>query len=174
MAHIDPVGMICFFLSAMMGVGFGWAKPVPINPAFFRDPRRGIILVSLAGVAANFALMIASMIVIKILIMAGVFQISGMSFHASSPLTMWIFKLILWFMLFNGVLIVFNLIPIPPMDGSKLLMMILPRRQAAAYMRISPYGFLIILLLLYTGVITTIITYSSNVVLTIAGYIFHI
>lgn len=145
--HLDVVGTLCFILTSFMGVGFGWAKPVPINPLNFRHFRSGIIRVSLAGVAANLMLVIAGSIALKIVVM-----ISG-SVHGNDRLVGYIVQMLFWFASFNMVLFVFNLIPIPPLDGSKVLMMLLPRQQAEALARIEPYGMFIIFGLLYLGVL---------------------
>lgn len=141
MAHIDPVGMLCFFLASMTGVGFGWAKPVPINPLRFREYRKGMIEVSIAGVAMNFLLFIVALIVVKIIAMMGLTGIGDSALKT-------VFGLIYWFIMFNAVLFVFNLIPVPPLDGSKILMMFLPRDMAVAFAGLERYGFMIILLMI--------------------------
>ena len=146
--HLDPVGTLCFVISAFMGVGFGWAKPVPINPVLFKNYRSGVIKVSLAGVGANLLLIVITAILFKILTLAGVF-----SLHSGTPLSSYIANILVWFMSFNMILVVFNLIPIPPLDGSKVLMMILPREQAVALARLEPYGMFIIFGLLFFGVL---------------------
>jgi Zn-dependent protease len=148
--HIDPIGLLFFLMSAWMGVGFGWAKPVPINPMHFKNYRKDIIVVSLAGVAANFALVILAVIFIKILIVTGVMHFHNFNFAAYTRSDKYLLTLLMRFVALNAVLIVFNLIPIPPLDGSKVLMMILPRGGAMAVARLGQYGFLILFLLLMT------------------------
>ncbi len=103
LSHLDLMGTIAIFLFHI-----GWAKPVPINPYFFKKPRRDMILVSLAGPAANLAAAIVSGIFLKILTMLGQYN---------RPL--WL--MFLYMMDINVILMVFNLIPIPPLDGSKVL-----------------------------------------------------
>jgi Zn-dependent protease len=161
--HLDPVGTFMFILAALSNLPlFGWAKPVPINPLLFKEYRNGMIRVSLAGVAANFALIIITTIIFKVLVMAGVIRIIGfdaLSIIYANPLSMYLSKILQMFMLLNMILVMFNLIPIPPLDGSKVLMMLLPPEQARAYERIAPYGFFIIIGLLMMNSFIPILTY---------------
>ncbi len=137
--HLDPIGTIAFFL-----VHLGWAKPVPVNPRYFRDPRRDMLLVALAGPASNFLLAVACAILAKLLLAATLVPI-----FLRLPLTgmlvagVWI----------NLVLGVFNFLPIPPLDGGRILLGLLPPRLAASYARIEPYGFLLLLALFATGIV---------------------
>jgi len=171
MDHIDPMGALVFFISVMAGVGFGWAKPVPVNPLNFRNYRRDTIVVSVAGVAANLALLVLTMFFIKLLIVIGVFDINGQRLMGSSQLSQWVFRVLIWFMLFNGVLIVFNLIPIPPLDGSKVLMMVLPPEQGRSIAALEPYGFFIILILIFVGVIPAIISFVARIIMSLASFV---
>ncbi|MCL6498657.1 MAG: site-2 protease family protein [Firmicutes bacterium] len=131
LAHLDPLGTVLLLL-----VGFGWAKPVPVNPAHFQDPRRGILLVAVAGPLANVCLMA----VLGALYRLGLVPEAG-----------WLSSL--WFrMLYvNAVLAVFNLLPIPPLDGSRILAALLRGEAENAYTRLQPYGGLLLLMLLATG-----------------------
>ncbi len=116
-AHIDPVGTLLLPALLIMShspVVFGWAKPVPVNPHNFRDPRRGMLLTSLAGPAANFILAVIFSIIFKL----GLFPQYS----------------VLWAFLLMGILIslvlgIFNLIPIPPLDGSQILFALLPQKK---------------------------------------------
>jgi Zn-dependent protease len=144
-----------------MGVGFGWAKPVPINPVNFRQFRNGIIRVSLAGVAANLMLVILGAIVLKIVVM-----VAGNA-SVNDRLMFYVVQILFWFTSFNMVLFVFNLIPIPPLDGSKVLMMLLPRQQAEALARIEPYGMFIIFGLLYLGILRYVFHAAQTVLETV-------
>lgn len=166
--HMDPIGTLCFVLSSMSGIGFGWAKPVPINPVLFKNYRGGIIAVSLAGVGANFALLILGACVLKILIVTGLLE------QISNPaLLEYIVKMIKWFISFNLLLFVFNLVPIPPLDGSKVAMMLLPREMAVSLERIEPYGMFIIFALLFTGILGKLFEFAANIVFPILQFVFR-
>lgn len=132
-AHIDPVGLLLLFFA-----GFGWAKPVPVNPVNFQgDMRRGMMLVSLAGPGTNLLLAVISAIVLGI---TASWQVAYL-------------QSILYYMVqINVVLAVFNLLPIPPLDGSKVLAGLLPGRQEWLY-RMEAYGTIILILLVFTGAI---------------------
>lgn len=137
-AHIDPIGFIALFL-----VGFGWAKPVPVNPYNMRDPQRGMLLVALAGPATNMVIAIVTAILL------------GLGIAALFPYGQDIVVRIIYI---NIVLAVFNLLPIPPLDGSKILAGLLPPSQANIIHALDNYGFIILLLLLFTGVISKILS----------------
>lgn len=142
--HLDPIGVICFIL-----IKIGWAKPVPVDPRYFKDPRRDMIWVSLAGPGINFVLAIISVLMVKLL-----FATSSLwPFFIISPLI----KMLGASIWINLLLAVFNLLPLPPLDGSKILMGLLPEKTAVSYARIEPYGFLIMLVLFYTGILPKII-----------------
>ncbi len=141
--HLDPIGAIALFL-----VKVGWAKPVPINPQYFRQPRSGIIIVSFAGPLANFILAFAFSLAFQ-----GLLFVFG---YTSSPLLQDILKPVLY-MCQAGVLIniglgIFNLLPIPPLDGSNILAGLLPSKISKIYMDYSKYGFILLIILLVAGV----------------------
>lgn len=138
--HIDPIGTILipllFLLPSLIsgtppGFIIGWAKPVPINPYNFSDIRLGELAVSLAGVGANFALAIISAILFHLI---GNAVLQNIFFFA---------------VMINLLLGVFNLLPIPPLDGSKVLMTLLPASLAIEYQKLERYGFLLLILLLF-------------------------
>ncbi len=132
-AHLDPVGLVLLFLA-----GFGWAKPVPVNPYNLRgDMQRGMLLVSLAGPATNIILAVVSAVVL------GAFY--GLRLPYFESIMMYMIQI-------NVVLAVFNLIPIPPLDGSKILAGILPGRQNWLY-QLETYGAIILIILVFTGAI---------------------
>lgn len=135
-AHIDPIGLIMLFL-----VRFGWAKPVIIDPRNFKKPRRDDILVSLAGPFANLVtafLALVALLVIKSTmghLSVGVYQV---------------FQLII---IYNINFAIFNMIPLPPLDGSHVLVQLLPPKMAYAYARLERYSFLILIVLIMTPVL---------------------
>ena len=138
--HLDPLGTLVFIVTRMIG----WAKPVPVNPYNLKDPKRDMMWVSIAGPAANMALAVVSAILYKLML----------TMPVTDPILVKRILLPLAMMLqlsvvLNIGLAVFNIIPIPPLDGSKILMGLLPARQAIAYSRIEPYGFFILLALIF-------------------------
>jgi Zn-dependent protease len=139
--HIDPIGMLMLFVA-----GFGWAKPVPINPRNFRDGRKGTLIVSLAGAGANVALGFVAWFLLMLL---GELNLIGMVWQK----TLWqLYR-------YNLMFAVFNLIPVPPLDGSKVLISLLPGHLAYQYQKIEPYGnYILIALVLIPGLLSTIVT----------------
>lgn len=135
--HIDIFGTIllpALLLISQAGIIFGWAKPVPVNPLNFSDLRKGELLVSVAGVLSNFFLAILGAIL----------------FHLFLPIlgsNHLLIDLIRFMVTINLILGIFNLLPIPPLDGSKVLMSQLPLNLAKEYEKITPYGIIIILIL---------------------------
>jgi Zn-dependent protease len=144
--HLDPLGTLMLLL-----VGFGWGKPVPINPNYFRmNPRRGMALSAFAGPLSNLALAA----VLGVIVRSG-----AVDWHSPYSWPFWPFvswdagwvaaDIIGYVILFNIILAVFNLIPIPPLDGFNIAVGILPRRQAEAMARLEKYGPLLLLLLIF-------------------------
>lgn len=148
--HLDIWGTLC-----LLFFHFGWAKPVPINPANFRDQKKGIIIVSLAGPFANFLLAFVCAVVCKILV----------SFTATSEIAVFFYQVFLYAEVMNVGLMVFNLIPIPPLDGSKVLMEFLPPRARYEMYRIERYSGIVLLILVWTRVLTPILG-------TLSGWVF--
>ncbi len=145
LAHIDPVGTIFLPLVLIIThspVLFGWAKPVPVDFFNLNNPKRDMIWVGLAGPAANIIFAIALSLLLKIPLLTA-------SHLAVSVITTAIMA--------NLVLAVFNLLPIPPLDGSSIAMGLLPYNLGAEYAKMEPYGFIIIFALLWIGFINTII-----------------
>ncbi|MFH1282483.1 MAG: site-2 protease family protein [bacterium] len=145
-SHLDFMGSIVlptFAILAKVPV-IGWAKPVPINPMNFRNPKRDTLLVAVAGPAANLALALLGGALLRII-----------SFiEASSLFNIELIKTVLTFLVvINVILAVFNLLPIPPLDGSKVVIYFLPKKLAYQYERIGVFGIFIVLFLLFTGVL---------------------
>jgi len=155
--HVDLFGSLILplMLSLSGAPVFGYAKPVPVNPLNYRDYRRGTLWVSSAGVMANLACAILSGIA---------FQIMG---HISVPAAVVpvlipVFKMLYYSVIINLVLMVFNLIPIPPLDGSHIFAMFLPENLRASFHQIERFGMLILIVLLMTHVIDKIIDFVVN------------
>ncbi|MEK7251879.1 MAG: site-2 protease family protein [Actinomycetota bacterium] len=140
--HVDPFGSV--LLPAMLAVSgqnvFGWAKPVPVNPSGFARPWEGMALTALAGPATNLTLaLIAGRL--------GPFhQVGGTIVLESGSLYG---RVMAGFLIVNAALAVFNMLPIPPLDGSRLLPLVLPPAGRRIYTRISQYGFLILIALVF-------------------------
>ncbi len=150
-AHIDLWGTVLMpIILLVMTNGqfmFGYAKPVPINPSYFRNPRRDMALSAVAGPAVNFVLAAIFLILLKVALTAtqGV-----MDDHAEMLVTPLLLMLKAG-VIMNVVFAAFNLLPIPPLDGGRVLMGLLPWQQAAMLEKIEPYGFFIVLALVATG-----------------------
>ncbi len=176
-AHIDPIGTILLPLIGFLNPGgialFGWAKPVQTNPLLWRDKTKANICVSAAGPISNFILALVAFIIIKVLLATGVMGLPAdiSYFHLIAPTPGQasfmepLATLLSVMLLLNVTLGVFNLIPVPPLDGSHVLESVLPYEMAQAYEQIRPYGFILLLALLWLGVFTWIIRPVFNVVL---------
>lgn len=135
--HLDPVGFIC-----MLVLKFGWAKPVPINPMNFKHRKRDMILVSLAGPMVNFILFL----------LIGIFMSLNL---ITSPIVFQIFEAALWY---NVMLCVFNLLPFPPLDGSKIVAGLLPVKMEYYFYKYERYLSLILLVLIANNSIDKLLT----------------
>jgi Zn-dependent protease len=145
--HIDPMGLGVFAVTAvLMPFAIGWAKPVPVQPRYFKRPREGMVLVALAGPAASLLVALACAIIVKLSL--NVVR-SGM-LASSLPLKIILSSATLGIGI-NCALALFNLMPIPPLDGSHVVSGFLPPSVAAGYQSLGRYGMLIIMLLLASG-----------------------
>jgi Zn-dependent protease len=141
--HVDPFGSIILpALLTISGFGaFGWAKPVPVNPAKLRNPRREMLFVGLAGPFSNFSLMVVAAVAARAAFAA---YTGGADRIADLPI---VIQVLLFFALGNLLLGLFNLLPIPPLDGSSLIERVLPREWLPGWYRFRPYGILVLLLI---------------------------
>jgi len=176
-AHIDPIGTVLLpLMLVIMGAPpFGWAKPVPVNPLNFKNPKRDNLIVSAAGPLSNFLVASGAMLLLLMLktLSPGVNSfllgfLQGWSslqpgFHPLEGLALILF----WTIFLNVFLGVFNLIPIPPLDGSGILMGLISDDAARAVDRIRPFGFLIVLGLLYIGFLDLIFRPIQTIIIRI-------
>ncbi len=165
--HLDPIGFIC-----MLAFGFGWAKPVPINSRYLRKPRRDMALTAVAGPISNLILAVIFAALYKIFLVA----LPHISVSSTLIYNVVQFTDILLYLgiRLNITLAIFNLLPIPPLDGSKIVYMFLP---VDLYFKIVKYEHLIslaLLVLLATGVLTTPLSYLSNLILRLLFLVFQI
>lgn len=142
--HIDPLGLLSMILFR-----FGWAKPVPINPNNFKDRKKGVLLVSLSGCGTNLILAFISLAVITV--------VQGFA----CPL---LNQILYSFYIYNLIFGIFNLLPIPPLDGSHVLEQFLPLRARMVYNRYARYGMFVLILLLWTGMVGRIIWPAINLI----------
>jgi Zn-dependent protease len=156
--HIDPIGTILFPLIAMVTGAplIGWAKPVPVDMRNLRDPKRDFAIVAAAGPISNLILAVIGAVVIYV-----VFGGDRSALREGSPLAVGLF----YFVLINVLLAVFNMVPIPPLDGGNVLIGILPARLAAIVEQLRSWGFILLYLLLLTGVLGAITQPIRNFIL---------
>ena len=160
LAHLDPLGTL-----TLLFAGFGWGKAVPINYYNFKNPKRDAAIVSFAGPGSNFALAILLTLTVK------AFDV----FFGSNPLALLpslivlLSKFLYPIILYNIVLGVFNLIPVEPLDGFKIVNGLLPPRLAVQWVRLAPYGLYILIILLITGTTSKIIYPFVNLFINIAN-----
>ncbi len=183
LAHIDPFGTVMLPLLCLLlpgGFFLGWAKPVPVNPMRLRNPRRDMALVAAAGPGMNLLLAIASALVLSGLLSADPTLMEswpprpgqGPRRDLLGMLLVPIAAMALYSVFINILLMVFNLIPIPPLDGGRVLTSLLPARPALALSRLEPYGMLIIVaLIMLDPQIHVIRTITGTLVNVMAGTI---
>ena len=152
LSHLDPIGTLMLFL-----VGFGWAKPVPVDYYSLKKSRFGLFSVALAGCAANILIAIIALILLQF----GNIRANPV-FSTILPIVVRI----------NIILGAFNLIPIPPLDGSKILMSFLPQGAQEGLARLEPYGFFILVFLLFTGLLNPVITLMQNLIYSLIAILF--
>ncbi|MGA2774996.1 MAG: site-2 protease family protein [Candidatus Omnitrophota bacterium] len=151
-SHLDPIGTLMLFL-----VGFGWAKPVPVDYYLLKNNRLGLFCVALAGCLTNILIAIIALILLQ----------SGFV-NINSPLASMLAILVK----INIILGAFNLIPIPPLDGSKILMSFLPEGLQLKLARLEPYGFFILIILLFSGMLNPVIAFMQDFIYSMISLLF--
>ena len=156
--HIDLIGTIVvpIIMVLVTGFAFGWAKPVPIDVRNLHNPKKDMMWVALAGPMSNF---------IMAFLWAVFLNISIFFIDTSSALSLFLLLMPIAGITINVILGVLNLLPIPPLDGGRIMAGLLPGSMAAKYSKIEPYGFFIIIALMMTGLLSTIIFPVINIVL---------
>jgi len=161
--HIDPVGTVLVPLGLLLvsalaggsGFLFGWAKPVPVNYANLRHPKRDMLWVAAAGPGMNFAMALLWAVLLRLTANGAPLDSDGLQMMARAGV------------MINVVLMVLNLLPILPLDGGRIAVSLLPQSVAASYARMEPYGFMVIILLLATGILDDLMRPLISVVLVI-------
>ncbi|MGE4543937.1 MAG: site-2 protease family protein [Pedobacter sp.] len=152
--HLDPIGTLLLFF-----IGFGWARPVPVNPGNLRDPRRNMLWVALGGPIANLGLALLSALVLRGLGRLPTGSMGNIESMVLEPLTL----MAAFSLYINVVLAVINLMPVPPLDGGRVLIGLLPQKTAAVVARLEPFGFFIVIFLFFFSPL------SERVLLPIVG-----
>ncbi|MCE5181008.1 MAG: site-2 protease family protein [Betaproteobacteria bacterium] len=163
--HIDPIGTILLPLLTLFfgGILFGWAKPVPVNFNQLRNPKKNMLWVALAGPASNLAMALAWALVMKIANMMPDSALSlPMALMGRAGITI------------NAMLMVLNLMPLPPLDGGRIAVSLLPNRLAYRYAMIEPYGIILLVILLFSGVLGSIMWPLIDATMTLISLLFGI
>ena len=166
--HIDPAGTAVFVFTALFSpFVFGWAKPVPVNPRYFRNYRRDMLLVSAAGPLSNMVLAMLFAVALRLLLFAPA------EFLMNTSTGKFLLEMCQIGISANFALAWINLLPIPPLDGGKILETLLPGQIALQFQRVERYGFLLLVILLASGVMSsilmTLVRWSWNFALTAVG-----
>lgn len=147
--HLDPVGTLCLIFFK-----FGWAKPVSVNPSYYKNKKLGMVLVAIAGPITNFLLAFIGIFLTGIVLKID----PSLGSYISEVLTTFFY----FFSLINIGLGIFNLIPIPPLDGSKILGALLPTNIYFKYMKYEQYGTFVLMLFLFSGLLGNILSFAQT------------
>ena len=161
--HIDPVGTILFPVLTLVlgGILFGWAKPVPVNFAALRQPKQDMLWVAIAGPLSNLVMALGWALLYKL-------ALSFAGGYFSEPLM----GMAEWGIKINVVLLVLNMLPLPPLDGGRVAVSLLPHRQAFLLARIEPYGMFILIFLAVTPVLSLILSPLVNIMFKLISFLF--
>ena len=163
--HIDPIGLIMILF-----IGFGWAKPVPINTRYFRNPRKGMAISAAAGPVSNILMAILGIIIYRfiwLIILKGGFYGFEYGYMSINPVAMNALDFFSYFAMLNVWFAIFNLIPIPPLDGSRIVTYFLPYKWGYYYNYVERYGFLILFIGLWTGILSKPLNFFIEIILNI-------
>ncbi len=160
--HIDPIGTILLPALTLLvgGILFGWAKPVPVNFSRLRNPKRDMLWVAAAGPASNFVMALFWALIIKLSVAYPSVYSEPMALMGQAGV------------MINVVLMVLNLLPLPPLDGGRIAVSLLPNHLAYKYAQIERYGFIILIVLLATGILGRIMEPFIDAVIEIIQFIF--
>jgi len=162
--HIDPIGLVMILV-----MGFGWAKPVPINTRYFKNARKGMALSAAAGPISNIIMAIIGGIIFG-LISFFYYTFAKEAIIFIDMLQMFFYQ----FMTLNVYFAVFNLVPVPPLDGSRIVSYVLPAKLSYYYNFVERYGFLILIVLLYTGILRIPLEFLSGLIITGISYLLNL
>jgi Zn-dependent protease len=176
LAHIDPIGTILVPLVSLLlsGMAFGWAKPVPINPRHFRNPFRGMLFVALAGPGMNISLAIGATLLGRLCVALVPQTLNLLDPTFGTNLLSAFFKVLAYLVIFNIFFAVLNLIPVPPLDGSRVLTYFLPTEGRRIMLRLERYGFIIIVGLLYLNLLDGLFRAANSVAQQLLGRVWII
>lgn len=167
MKHLDPIGFLCMLLA-----GFGWAHPVPINTRHFKKPRRDMALSAGAGPLSN--LLLATVFCALLKLYTVVIPHVSVSSEVAVNMLFFTYAFLYYGITLNISLAVFNLLPVPPLDGSRLLYVFLPPKYYFGVMKYERYISLAIMLLLFLGVLSPVIGFVSNSIMNLLFFVFRI
>ena len=160
--HIDPMGtfvlpLLCYLMHLPL---FGWARPVPVNFLRLNNPKKDMAKVAFAGPASNLLMVALCVLIFKILVVLNIQEVL-------------FYKILIYGIQINLILAIFNLIPIPPLDGSKIIASFLPDRQSLRYLSLERYGMIFVIILIVTGafrmIVVPVFNYCFNLISFIIG-----